>query len=621
MSHLKLKFILSAAFAAAFVQLYSQTPGNYDCPVCDTVVVDTLVSHIYERDTTDVQQSGTEGVIKNGNNNGRLVRLLRESFTVDLRERSKQNKQIVDEAEILGRYNGKVVNSISYERHDVFEDSRTWLRRLGNGMHMRTTEGAICRDLLFRMGDRFDAETAVASNRIIQSRHYISDSRLVVELNPDDTTRVDVTVVTFDNWTIGGDGELFSGHRGMFYIYDYNFLGMGNNVGLKSYANYGDMRYLGSVADYTNPNFVGTFYRATMRAGHNFDNSYLEFGLSKDFLLPNDYEAGASFSQNKIGRFKVCAPDTIAYYNVDYRWIDAWGGWSKHVEQLGASYYITGHFASKRFQTRPETTAQRMHPLFHNRDEIMFGTGLYWERFYSSNMIYGYGFQEYIASGHKFQLTGGYSWQEFDDYWYAGITTQKGGFTSFGYILGRMTAGSYINSRNGSLWQTSLNINTLWFSNLWGNGRAKVRQFITLDYTRGWNRGEGAGSLLMFTDEICPTSFNAYTSGSNRLLLNTETVVFTPFNPLGFRIALFGFADVGTIGNDRNPFVNDFYSTFGLGIRFKNERLVFSAFQLRLGFAVGKNGMLNNKMFSGSIERRIDQHRFIPTRPEVAVYE
>lgn len=38
------------------------------------------------------------------------------------------------------------------------------------------------------------------------------------------------------------------------------------------------------------------------------------------------------------------------------------------------------------------------------------------------------------------------------------------------------------------------------------------------------------------------------------MIINTETVVFTPYQPLGFRIAFFGFADFGLLGYSPNIF-------------------------------------------------------------------
>ena len=101
------------------------------------------------------------------------------------------------------------------------------------------------------------------------------------------------------------------------------------------------------------------------------------------------------------------------------------------------------------------------------------------------------------------------------------------------------------------------------------------------------------------------------------MVLNTETVFFTPYQPLGFRIALFGFADFGLLGRDANIFKNNFFTTFGLGVRLRNERLVFSTIQLRLGVALGKGGWADCRYFQASNGTRMEQYRYLPSRPEI----
>ncbi len=551
----------------------------------------------------------------------RLSKLIRRTLFVGGGKRQKHNAQVVDEAEVLERFNGKQIRSITFDRHDVFEDKRTWFRSLANGMHMRTVESALGRDLLFRVGDEFDSETAVSSNRIITDRPYISDSWLDIKLNPDDTTQVDITLVTYDNWTIGLSAGGRSEHRAYIYLYDYNFLGMGNRVGTQTHFRYANPKYLGNVFDYENLNFLSTFYTAAVKLGHDFENTYTDFAISKNFILPSDYEVGVSYHDDKFARFAVVAPDTLERIPIHIRAANVWGGWSHFIESRQASIYATVHALAERFPRRPAETAAKINPLFHERTEVLFGTGLYWERFYTTTMIYGYGFQEYVASGQRLQLVGGYSWQEFGDYWYAGILSAKGGFTRLGYIRGEASIGSYINAKTGRFWQSALNFRGGWFSNLLDAGRSKMRFFLNVSYTQGWNRGEGAGSLVRFNREIQPTSFKKYAAGSNRSLIGAQAVIFTPYKPLGFNIALFGFADAGWIGNDCNTFHNDFYSTFGVGVRIKNERLVFGALQFRLGFAVGRNGLIRNNMFNFSTEQRMNSYRFIPTRPEIVHFE
>lgn len=550
-----------------------------------------------------------------------LSRFIHRTIFVNPDARTRRNPLVVDERSLLRRFDGKTINSISYQRHDIFEDRRNTLRRIAGAVHIRTAQSALERDMLLREGQAFDTEIATTSNRIIRSRPYIADSWLDVHLNAEDTTRVDVILVTHDNWTIGVEAIGFSGQRALVSIYDYNFLGSGNRVGADMHFNYRDLNYLHTVMRYDNPNFLGTFYTANLKAGQDFDNAYANVAIYKGFILPTDYELGASFIHDRFTRFRVLNPGEIDYKQVSMSAFNLWGGMSWSMPRFGSSFYATTHYADRKFPERPDDTSPRVHPLFHNRREILFGAGFYRERFYSSTMIYGYGFQEDIPTGHRFELTGGYSWQEMGDFWYAGATMRQGWLTPIGYLFGEGTIGSYINVDDRQWWLSTLNIKGLWFSNLWDMGRSRLRQFVTLRYTHGWNRGEGAGSYVRFWKDIRPMTFNTYAAGSNRLLVNTETVVFTPLQPFGFRIAMFGFADAGWIGYNNNPFQNEFFSSFGIGVRLRNERLVFNAIQIRLGLVANARGMVRNQIFRSSTQQRMEQHRFIPTRPEATVFE
>lgn len=531
-----------------------------------------------------------------------------------------RNGKVVDEVGILRRFNGKTISEITLISDDVFPDKSNWIRAFVNGMHVRTLPGTITRDLLFRVGDPFDASTAVTSNQIIQDRTYIAESRLSVALDPADTTQVIVAVHTRDNWTIGLNGEIRRDRReATAYLFDDNFLGTGHRYGLKTNFNYTNWAYGGNIFDFMNTNVLGTFYDVSFKAGRNFDDSFLDVNLSKPFIRTSDYQAGASYVNNKLSTYKIFEPNEKRFGKVRFHASDVWGGVSQYVRPLRSSFYSAWRYGTTRFTIRPDNTDAVTNPAFHNFDELLVGVGIYRERFYLSSMIYGYGFQEYIASGQRIELMGGYSWQEFGNYWYGGLTLSKGGFiTGFGYLRGDATIGSYIDG--GRLWRSAMNLQARWFSNLLNARRTHLRQFITLRYTQGWNKGVSAGALIIFNEETRPVTFNRYAAGSSRLVMNTETVVFTPLEPLGFHIAMFGFFDSGLIGTNNNPFRNDFYGTFGLGIRLKNDRLIFNAIQLRLGLAFGKNGFLKNQFINISIEQRIHRDRFIPQRIQTVDY-
>jgi hypothetical protein len=77
---------------------------------------------------------------------------------------------------------------------------------------------------------------------------------------------------------------------------------------------------------------------------------------------------------------------------------------------------------------------------------------------------------------------------------------------------------------------------------------------------------------------------NAVVRGDQRLVLNLESRLFTPWRIIGFDTMLFGYADVGAIGGEQDPiFQQKIYSSLGLGVRVHNADLVIPTIELRVG--------------------------------------
>ena len=529
-----------------------------------------------------------------------------------------QNGRVTDENRALEAYRGKTVGSIRIERQQVFRADGNWLRRTGNKIHALTEERVIRRDLLFQSGDPFDPELVVRNKQLLRSRRYISGVEIAVRPDPSDTTRVDLLIRTRDSWTITVDGGAYSEGRTMFALEDANILGTGNMLKVLTHFSRRDFSYGGNEVQYEIPNVLGTFYKAEFTAGRAFYNSTLDAKLSKEFLRPTDYEAGASYSNLKY-KEPMIEQDTSLLVRV--RNFDVWGGYAHFLAPVSSSLYLTGHYNRRRFRLRPDDVGPTRHPALHDRDAMLFGTGLYREKFLTANMIYGFGSDEYLAAGYKAEIVGGYSWGEFGDRLYLGLNYRTGGFRPVGYIMGSFSLGSYISPLTGKWSNSAADIDLRWFSHLFIVGRSRLRQFLMLNYTLGWNRGTGNDESIRFTTRNGLQALDERILGTNRAVLNTETVFFTPWQPLGFRIAFFGFADFGLIGYSPNAFRNDFFASLGGGVRIKNERLIFSTIQIRLGVAFGKNGLADSDYFRLSNSTRLEQYRYRPSRPEIAGFE
>ncbi|WP_304953247.1 hypothetical protein [uncultured Alistipes sp.] len=547
-----------------------------------------------------------------------LPRMLYRLISARPRVDTLENDRVLDESRALARYKGKIIGDIIIERRQVFRPDGNWLQRTGNKVHLLTRERVIRRDLLFRSGDPFDPGLVVRNMQLLRSRRYISNVGLTVRPDTLDTTRVDLVIRTRDSWTVSVDVGFHSEGRTMAGLSDANVLGTGNMLAVKTNFSRKDFSYGGNLIEYGIPNVLGTFFTADFAAGRDFYKSTLDMKLCREFLRPTDYEAGASYSDLKFKQYMI-EQDTSLLVKV--RNFNVWGGYSRFLAPIRSSAFLTAHYNRRRFVRRPDGVSATHHPALHGRDVMLFGAGLYREKFFTANMIYGFGTREYLAAGYKAEFVSGYSWGEFDEGLYFGAGLKAGGFCSLGYIMGGFSLGSSIDRASGRWSRSAVDVDLRWFSPLFIMGRSRVRQFLMLNYTQGWNRDTGNDESIRFTRRNGLQALKEHAIGTNRTVLNTETVFFTPWQPLGFRIAFFGFADFGLIGRSPNTFRNDFFASLGGGIRIRNEHLIFSTLQIRLGLAFGKGGLVDSEYFRFSSYTRLEQYRYRPQRPEMVAFE
>ncbi len=547
----------------------------------------------------------------------KLSRMLYKFLVVTSSRDTMGAAEVVDESAVLKIYDGRRIGSVEIERHTVFDSPSNFLERSANALHAVTRERVIRRDLLFGAGDSFDAQTIVRNMQLLRSRPYISDVGVTVAPDPQDPSRVVVRVITWDSWTLSLEAAWRSDSRTMVGLSDANIAGTGTLLRIKTNFHRRDFSYGGNEVEYEMPNIFGSFFSANAGGGRDFYNSRFNIGVRKEFLLPTDYEAGASYSNTKHKRYLIAGDTSVL---VKERNFDLWGGYSHWLPSVNASLYVTGRYGSSRHLLRPEVSAA-LNPVFHEQDVVLAGVGVYREKFLSANMVYGFGHREYLATGFRAEVVGGYRHGEFSDDIYISARIKAGGFRPIGYLMGGVALGSYRDTRLGAWRQSLLDVDARWFSNLWSVHRSRLRQFVALNYTLGWNRLDGNDEMVRFTKNDGMQVWREYHTGTNRLVLNTETILFTPLQPLGFRIALFGFVDAGLLGYDANIFRNSFYSTVGLGIRLRNERLIFSTIQLRLGMAFTKHGLAECDYFRLGNYTSVEQLRYRPTCPEIVPFK
>ena len=532
---------------------------------------------------------------------------------------------VIDEAAQYRWFEGKTVRSIDIVSNDVYIRARSWLQRSMNALHINSRRGAIRRDLLFREGDRLDPNLLVKNKQLLTSRAYLYEADILVTPSLDDPSGVDVKVVTHDRWTInvGGSAKGLSG-RASGDIYDANLLGSGNKFRYRLSFDWRTGRYEGSLFEYSIPNILGTFFTGRFLAGRSFWDTRHEVEINKRFVVETDYEAGVAYKNHRTEYYILYAdPERFDFREpVSYQTLDLWLGKSFNIPAIRSSIYGMAAWYGSRFTTRPDYTAGGVNPAFHDRSLWLGSLGLYSEKFLTTRMTYSYGNTEYLATGYKAEITGGWLSGEFNSGMYAGASLGAGKLTSLGYFMGSVSAGGFYDISNERIFGAALNFKTDYFTRLINiGGRTHLRQFVSLNYVKGWNRAEGAEEWIGFTKASGPHGSPGYTRGRERAVLKTETVVFTPWEPLDFRIALYGYFDAGFIGDRRNLFRNDFYSTLGIGIRLNNERLVFGTLQLHFSVMLrGKDFIRNNPWINLNDGTRMQSARYLPQHPGLVEY-
>ena len=460
--------------------------------------------------------------------------------------------------------------------------------------------------------------------------------RAAKEADPD---AVIVRVITRDSWSISADGSI-RGLTGQVKgeLYDANFLGTGDKLSYQLSLDWRKKKYEGSMFQYYIPNLFGTFYEATLKGGRSFTERYYGATLNKKFIQPADYEIGAVFENVRNAlyvRYEAPRDTVAASYMLHYNNVDLWGGKSWYLPEVESSVYGMARFNNIRYLDPPRIYEQEdppqnpvelpvgegMNPYFYDRTLVLGTLGFYSERFLTTSLIYGYGYDEYVATGYRAEATFGYTHSDYQSGWYGGIALRSGGFTPVGYFMGDLSVGTFYDFRSRRPFQSALNVRFNYFTNMLGRRKFKVRQFISLNYLNGWNRSDGFYEAVWFTPASGPRAMHNSPLGRDRLVLSAETVIFTPWQPLGFRIALYGFGDVGFLGYNKHVFRNDCFATVGLGIRLKNEMLVFGTIQLSLFVNFGKHGLMSNEWIQLTSEQRMQTMRYIPTKPQVAPFQ
>ncbi|MCX6325219.1 MAG: hypothetical protein NT144_01010 [Bacteroidia bacterium] len=525
------------------------------------------------------------------------VKASKNSLTKKLYDLVIVSPDTIDKKRIIGtsdanfiRYSGRKIRNIEIKRLNVFgvnindpaSNNPKKIENILNKTHFSTNESIIRKNLLFLAGDTISPLTLSDNERILRQLSYIDDARIIVVPVPDD--EADIVVITKDVYSLGGSYSYNGLKKGSVSLFEKNVFGMGHEFGLEMPFDDEEPNSPGFGVHYLVDNIWKSFINLNLYYLDGLGEKTYGFSVSRKLVSAiTKYAGGISVRQMYTTEDLDTLPVPSPYkYNLQDYWLSR----SFLINKESVSRIIIGaRYTNNNVFDRPFILPDSYYYLQKYRmylGSVAFSI----QKYYKTNLIYGYGRTEDIPYGGLFRVTTGREFNEFNEFkkrTYLGAEIALGKSSkSLGYFYTSAGLATFLNGIQAK--QGLLSLNIKYFSNLLTVGNNMIRNFVYIDYTRGFDRN--TDEFLSFNNDNGFSGFkNDSISGTQRLSVSLESVLFSPVNLYGFRFAFFGFTDFSFLSGTSEILGNGYsLSGIGLGIRIRNDNMVFNTFQLRFGF-------------------------------------
>jgi hypothetical protein len=534
------------------------------------------------------------------------------------------NKQIIGNSDISYRgHTGKKIRKIEIQRLNVFGAkintpayyNPNRVETILNKTHINTNELIIRKNLLFSEGDTLSPLILSDNERLLRQLSFIDDARIIIV--PASNEEVDIIVITKDVYSLGVDFRYKGLKNGSFAVFEKNIFGIGHELGLDvPYdASYHDSPGIG--IHYNANNISKTFIDLNLFFKNGLGESSYGFDLTRNLLSATTKYAGG-ISVRNISTTEdldsLTVPEPLRYNLQDY-----WLSRSILIDKESVSRIIIGaRYTNNNVFERPYILPYSYYNLQKYR--IFLGTAAFSiQKYYKTNLIYGYGHTEDIPYGGLLRLTAGKEINEFKERTYLGADVSFGKSSkSLGYFYTSAGLAAYLKGKESE--QGILFLGMKYFSNLISLRDYRIRNFLNINYTRGFARY--SNEHLSFIAENGFSGFrNDSANGAQRVIVRVESVIFSPESYYGFRFAYFAFADASFISGTNQILGNgNILSGIGFGLRIRNDNLVINTIQLRLGFFPNLPAYSKINPFVVSGEQLLRPNTFDPGPPSIIPY-
>jgi hypothetical protein len=524
-------------------------------------------------------------------------------------------------------FNGKKIRKIEIQRLNVFGSNinnptvtdQNKVDNLLNKTHVNTNEKIIRNNLLFSVGDKISPLILSDNERILRQLPFINDAKIIVMPVSDD--EADIVVLTRDVYSLGGSFNYKGLSKGAASLFEKNIFGTGQELGIDIPYDSKAPQSPGFGAHYLFNNMWKSFINLNLSTLNGLGQNTYGISLNRNFVSSTTkYAGGFSFKQmnTKVNLDTLPVPAPLKYNLQDY-WISR----SFLINKESVSRIIIGaRYTNNNVYDRPFILPDSYYSL-QNYHMYLGSIAYSFQKYYKTNLLYSYGRTEDIPYGGLFRITGGREYNEFNSFnkrTYLGTEIALGKSSkSIGYFYTSAGVATFLDGKQAR--QGVITFNVKYFSNLTNLGNNMIRNFISLNYTRGFDRN--TDEYLEFNHD---NGFSGFTNdsiiGAQRISVSLESVLFSSINLYGFRFAFFGFTDFSLLSRQiKYPGNETALSSIGIGIRIRNDNLVFNTFQIRLAFFPNPPvfSKINNLVFSE--EQLLRPNNFDSGPPAVIPYK
>lgn len=564
-----------------------------------------LLSHVslgQQKDTLDVPADTIQNTTDTTGRN-QIIENIRNSKVSKRIVKSITRKQVtnpgatVKSEEFFLPYEGRIIRNIivrqiGFDKSvlDTTRHIRNTITKIGNRLHSDSREWLI-RDNLFIRENRPVNPFRMADNeRYMRDLDFIQDAKFFIIPLEHTNDSVDVIVMTRDVFSIGGSFNPSSPTKTRVRLYDANLFGMGQRLQYTALVDEGRSPVFGYEFLYRKNSVGGTFVDVT--GGYTQLNTGSSYGgeeekayfirLNRPLVSPYTRMAGGlEISRNWSANF-YDVPDEL-FRNYSYFLSDVWVGYNLNAKAEmndRSRQFIAVRAFDQHFTRQPEQAVEVTNPIYSNRTFFLGGLTFFKQNFYTARYIYGFGRTEDIPYGHSMSMYVGWSRQMGFERPYMGVdftqsvASRKGQFYNINFRAGGFN--------NNGLEDAIFLLSGAMTSRLISYKKLLMRQMISGDFTQTYN--QQTSLPLDINNELGIRGFLADSVwGSKRFHINSETLVFTPLQIAGFKLAPFAFGEMAWIApDDKGLFKDDPYFGMGGGLRTRNENLVFGTIELRL---------------------------------------